>query len=391
MGVLRARLFDRLRSADGFGRLHVYHPTVPDLGDGRVNVHSKVLVVDDAHLRIGSANLSNRSMGLDTECDLALDARGDARIGAAIARFRNGLLAEHLGTSSEAVADAIEAEGSLAKAVTRLAGGPRTLVPLETRVDPWLDDLVPETAIVDPDRPIAPASVVRETLFGRLRGSSLAHAAAVAAGIIAFAVAWHWTPLGDVVGRAVGWAERIRWSIPLIVTVLLIVVSAGLLMIPVTALIVAATLVFGPRLGFVTALLAALASASVAYGIGRALSRDARGWIALGRRHRLSPRLVRRGLRTLTQSRLTPVAPLVAVSLSAGAAGVGFRVFVQRALLTLVPGVLVMSLLVDRFAHAAREPGVATIATSFALLTLLVLIGVVLKRSLAGAAGGRRV
>ena len=40
-------------------------------------IHSKVMVVDDFLLRIGSANLNNRSMGTDTECDLAFAATGD--------------------------------------------------------------------------------------------------------------------------------------------------------------------------------------------------------------------------------------------------------------------------------------------------------------------------
>ena len=34
-------------------------------------IHSKVMVVDDRLLRIGSANINNRSMGTDTECDLS--------------------------------------------------------------------------------------------------------------------------------------------------------------------------------------------------------------------------------------------------------------------------------------------------------------------------------
>jgi len=42
-------------------------------------VHSKVMIVDDALLRIGSANLNNRSMGTDTECDLAIEAQDEGQ------------------------------------------------------------------------------------------------------------------------------------------------------------------------------------------------------------------------------------------------------------------------------------------------------------------------
>ena len=41
-------------------------------------MHSKVMIIDDRFLRVGSANLNNRSMGTDTECDLAIEARNAA-------------------------------------------------------------------------------------------------------------------------------------------------------------------------------------------------------------------------------------------------------------------------------------------------------------------------
>ena len=41
-------------------------------------VHSKVMIIDDRFLRVGSANLNNRSMGADTECDLAFEATSEA-------------------------------------------------------------------------------------------------------------------------------------------------------------------------------------------------------------------------------------------------------------------------------------------------------------------------
>ena len=47
-----------------------------------MNVHAKVMIVDDRSARVGSANLTNRSMGVDTECDLVLDAELDPRLGA---------------------------------------------------------------------------------------------------------------------------------------------------------------------------------------------------------------------------------------------------------------------------------------------------------------------
>ena len=54
-------------------------------------IQSKVMVVDDRFLRVGSANMNNRSMGADTECDLAVEAHTD-RERAAVLEIRNRLL-----------------------------------------------------------------------------------------------------------------------------------------------------------------------------------------------------------------------------------------------------------------------------------------------------------
>jgi phosphatidylserine/phosphatidylglycerophosphate/cardiolipin synthase-like enzyme len=68
--------------------------TVAD-DDSATFIHSKVLIVDDAFLAVGSANLTERSMGVDTELAFVWRADGDAVLAADIARTRASLLAEH--------------------------------------------------------------------------------------------------------------------------------------------------------------------------------------------------------------------------------------------------------------------------------------------------------
>jgi hypothetical protein len=63
-------------------------------------IHSKVMAVDDRFLTVGSANLTNRSMGIDSELHASWDTGGtDARLARAIRRVRVSLLAEHAGLS----------------------------------------------------------------------------------------------------------------------------------------------------------------------------------------------------------------------------------------------------------------------------------------------------
>ena len=60
MDVLRERVLKRLYEADHHDRLRVYFPYVPGLDKQCINVHAKVLIIDDELLRVGSANFNNR-------------------------------------------------------------------------------------------------------------------------------------------------------------------------------------------------------------------------------------------------------------------------------------------------------------------------------------------
>ncbi|MEF2071612.1 phospholipase D-like domain-containing protein [Consotaella aegiceratis] len=157
LGNNRDRLIRALRRKDGFGRLRVCHAaTVRDEAVHEIFLHSKLIVVDDVFLRIGSANLSNRSIGLDTECDIGFEAE-NAVTRQAIANVRNRLLAEHLGSDAETVRATIAAEGSLLKAVDRLTIGERQLRPLAAMDDDGPVRSVPGTRFLDPVAPFGSA------------------------------------------------------------------------------------------------------------------------------------------------------------------------------------------------------------------------------------------
>jgi phosphatidylserine/phosphatidylglycerophosphate/cardiolipin synthase-like enzyme len=153
MGHNRDHLLRRLKRADLHGRLRVFYPVVPgDAGECEVLVHAKVAIVDNQLLRVGSSNLNNRSIALDTECDLAIEARSDATR-QRIAVIRDTLLGEHLGVSPATVQEAVRKEGSLVRAIDRLNTGPRCLRPftVDEAVAPARQVL--GTALFDPKRP----------------------------------------------------------------------------------------------------------------------------------------------------------------------------------------------------------------------------------------------
>jgi phosphatidylserine/phosphatidylglycerophosphate/cardiolipin synthase-like enzyme len=156
MGTARVKLLALVADADVHGRFRLYVPVTA--GRRPIYVHAKVLVVDDRLLRIGSANLNNRSMGLDTECDLSIEARdGDPRrdeLAGAITGLRDRLLGEHLGVPPEAVAATVAGcGGSLLAAVERLRRQQgRSLVPFTPPALGPVERVLADTELLDAER-----------------------------------------------------------------------------------------------------------------------------------------------------------------------------------------------------------------------------------------------
>lgn len=93
MDYARNPLIRRLRAADVYGRFRALSPATS--AGAPIIVHSKVAVFDDSILRVGSANLNNRSEGFDTECELAIEG-GTPTARNAIVAFRDTLLSHYL-------------------------------------------------------------------------------------------------------------------------------------------------------------------------------------------------------------------------------------------------------------------------------------------------------
>lgn len=395
MDVLRARLVKTLRAADRHDRLRIYFPRLSSNEDGvSLMVHAKLMVVDDCLLRVGSANLSNRSMGLDSECDLAVEAVSNNDAAAAIARVRNELLAEHLSVEPGAVAQAIEQHCSMVRAIDGLAQEGRALCRLETDVPPEIDRLVPEAALVDPERPVRPEQFVSQ--FVPLEPEPGLAGRAVAAGLllllfVGLAAAWRWTSLGDwlEIQTLTEQARLLKHQPAAPVFATLGIALAGCLAVPMMLLVVASVLTFGALPGFFYALAGAEISALLIYGAGQVAGRDLVRRYAGQTLNRISNALARRGILTVIALRLVPVAPFVIVNAVAGASRIRFRDFALGTLVGLIPGMAAISLFAEGLVKTLREPDGGRVA---ALLTAIVIIiaAMVLLRRWLGRARSRR-
>ncbi|HKT33543.1 MAG TPA: VTT domain-containing protein [Nitrospira sp.] len=373
MDVLRGRVLERLRAADRFHRLNFNYPKVPDLRGRCISMHSKVCIVDDEFVRVGSANLSNRSMGFDTECDLAIEASGNPAVRRSIAAFRHALLGEHLDVSAEAVAREIEKDGSLIGAVERLRGGSRTLAYFDGTVSADVNEVVPDEAFIDPSRPyemqFIPAERRKPALRQVITGSSGLLALILLAGL------WHWTPLRDLldVTSLVASLEAVaNGPVALLLTVGGFLIG-GLLVMPVMVLIAVTILAFGPWWGFWYALIGMTASALLTFGIGRVLGRRLMDHLSGSWVHRISRTLAKKGVLTVVTLRMLPVAPFSILNAVAGASHIRTRDFFVGTVVGELPGLIGLALFLDQVTETIRHPDPGSI-----VLLVVIAAGIVL-------------
>ncbi|HEV7247022.1 MAG TPA: phospholipase D-like domain-containing protein [Shinella sp.] len=169
LGANRDRLVRRLHQCDKFGRMRAFYPVVPrpDGTEQEVIIHSKAVLVDDIFLRIGSSNLNQRSEGLDTELDIAMEARTEAER-RSIRELRDRLLAEHLDADPAAFGAAVQAEGSLVTTIDSFNTRARGLRPFDAAKGEGATELVFGTGLVDPVAPWWPLSTLVESVRRQL-------------------------------------------------------------------------------------------------------------------------------------------------------------------------------------------------------------------------------
>jgi phospholipase D1/2 len=166
LGLPQMKMLRSLQQvADKTGHsLSVYSSTaLEDDGKRRMTfIHSKLLLVDDRFLTVGSANATNRSMGLDTELNLsweATDPAGQQELVAAIRGVRSSLLAEHAGLYGRGEEQRFERVEDLAGHLECLADDHdarlcRYAPDAFLENSDWVQALEPIALVVDPEKPV---------------------------------------------------------------------------------------------------------------------------------------------------------------------------------------------------------------------------------------------
>ena len=366
MGIGRRRFISTLNDSAGAGRIRVLRSVVPG-GDTpqEVHIHAKLQIVDDKLLRIGSSNLNQRSMGLDTECDIAIEAESEEER-ARIVDIRDALIAHHLGKSAQEMKDAIARHGSVIAAIDAADGGGNTLMRIDPSYPtPILDENL-EVSIADAADPRTPPthaalSAALEIRRPRKKSSRMpVRLAVLAAAAAALIVLWYFTPVSEIadVETLEPYFQRIADSGWAPVAIPLIFAAASFIFFPVTILIALTGMTLGPVTGFVCATIGCLGSASLAFAAGALMGEKGLRRIMGRRLNRLSQRAAEKGIVSMVGLRLLPVAPFTAINLIAGASHVRFLDFMIGTALGMLPGIVLMTALGDRLRQVWHNPSV---------------------------------
>lgn len=181
IGILQEKVIRSLKeiASETGHRLSVYYPaSVGKEGEEAATyIHSKLLLIDDRFLSVGSANFNNRSMGLDTEINVSWHATANDRdVVRSIRRARVSLLAEHTGVKNLTAIRRLSRIKGLVNFLNELANDSSFRLrhhPLKNGLDtaPGLISLFPDGLPLDPEEPLFETNYAEKTGGGQNRVS----------------------------------------------------------------------------------------------------------------------------------------------------------------------------------------------------------------------------
>jgi phospholipase D1/2 len=199
-------------------------------------------------------------------------------------------------------------------------------------------------------------------------------AIAVLAALLGMAVAWRWTPLADQIdiSKVTAWAIALRSNPSRVSIILGAYLFGSIVSLPITILILATALVFGPTEGIIYSFIGSMIGAGVTYAMGYFLGSDFIRKLTGARWKMLERKINQTGILAVAALRAIPIAPFTVVNIISGAFQVPVRDYLLGSLLGLAPGIILTNLFAHQLQSAIRNPGLG----SFVLLAGLVIVSI---------------
>lgn len=318
-------------------------------------IHSKVLIIDDKYCTIASSNINNRSLSLDTECDITLEAQNSLH-SQQITDFRNDLLSEHCGKSKETLAQLFHSEAPLPDILLNPNESSYTLKEINDSI--FTNKELQPLAQVFADS--------KEPLFGK--GYSLRNPRkhvvifsliSVLGVSLIIGLLRHYGSLftPENLRSLIEMSRVSQWSLPL---VCLAYVIGGFILFPLSVLTLITSVVYGAIKGPIYSMCGALLSGAIMYGIGHLIG-------VAGVRKLLGHRLLRidryfkkSGIFGVILLRFLPIAPYSIVNLAAGICSISFTNFILGSFLGFLPSFIIKGFVGSSLMEAILSPTTQT-------------------------------
>lgn len=354
MGLLQQSALQKILAADRYGRAACFFPFDKDLKeDGTyVTVHSKLLIIDDQFVNIGSANLNNRSMGFDTECNATIDVSSSPHLRPKVRQLMLYLLCHFSEVNESELARWVEDTPSLVELLKRIAEASpdRHLAPFaipSKAEEVWLD-----ADVLDRERP-TPIEIaidrwgkVSEAINRRLGLSPRRAALALTGGVaLLIALLWSYTPMANAFDHET--LERLMAELKpgegrtLIVLPLLFALGS-LVFFPINLLVILTASLFPIAWAFAYIFLGVIANTLTGYGLGQIAGRYFFRQF-FGRRTRdVLNRIGEGNFFAILLLRIVPIAPAAVINLAAGAGRIPLLKFLAATIVGMAPGTLML-------------------------------------------------
>jgi phospholipase D1/2 len=225
----------------------------------------------------------------------------------------------------------------------------------------------------------------KKNTTGSKRRRRILLAVAVLALLLGMTAAWKWSPLADQIDirKITAWAVSLREDPARHVIIPAAYLIGSLLSFPVTLLILATAIVFGPVVGAAYSFTGCLLGAAATYAVGYFMGKDFVQRLAGRKWQRVEEKIAQNGIMAIATIRLLPVAPFTIVNIASGAFKVPLLHYLLGSMLGLAPGILVINFFAHQFARAVRNPGVGSYALMGACVVITVAGVVWMRRKLA--------
>lgn len=330
-------------------------------------IHSKVMTIDDKYLVIGSSNISNRSMSLDTEIDMVLHGNNPSNR-KNITMVRDDLLAEHTGRSVEAVSSLMTSQQP-ARALMegQLAHG---YVLTQIRDEIFTEQASAKnffSSLSDPEEPLIPPLPTPGGSTMPIRNPRR-RTIMIGIGVLTIAVlaallltASHFIPWLST-DNINAFLEESRGTYFALPTVLLVYVVGGFFFFPVTVMSLAVSAIFGPIWGPLYGIIGALLSSACMFAIGKLGGNAGLRKIGGPKVEAVDKKLKSSGIVGVAAIRMLPIAPFSLVNLVAGISSIGILQFLIGTFLGMFPPMIAKGLVGDSITQIFRHPSPETIS-----------------------------